>query len=62
MVEIIRVSAEVMVIVLVFENQGIRVVTAYTRQCGRSLKKEKFYIDIAKGCGGLNERVFDLFR
>ena len=50
-VKINRISARVMVVVIIFGKKVIRIVCAYAPQCGRSMsEKEKFYEEIAREC------------
>ena len=50
-VEINRISDRVMVVVIIFGKKVVRIVCAYSPQCGRSMsEKEKFYEEMARGC------------
>ena len=49
-VEIYRIANKIMVVVIIFVKNAVRIVCAYAPQCGRSMsEKEKFYGEMAKG-------------
>ena len=49
-VEINRISDRVMVVVIIFGKEVVRIVCAYAPQCGKSVSENKFYEEMARGC------------